>query len=63
MNQTNSVALMVDYIVKYQNSFVYSHLFKFNLVDLILRGVPCTSLFQSNIFDMNVSYVEWPMQS
>ena len=37
LNQVLSVKLMIDYIIKYQNSHIYSHLFKYNLVDLIQK--------------------------
>lgn len=36
-NQIRSVNLMIDYIVKYQNSFVYAHLFEYNLVELLQK--------------------------
>ena len=34
-NQIRSVSLMIDYIITYQNSYVFSHLFENNLVHLI----------------------------
>jgi len=34
-NQIRSVNLMIDYIIKHQNHFVYSHLFQYNLVELL----------------------------
>jgi len=30
---------MVSYMVKYQNKFVFAHLFKKNLVDFLNKGV------------------------
>ena len=47
LNQVLSVKLMIDYIIKYQNSHIYSHLFKYNLVDLIKKQVVCKDLFNS----------------
>lgn len=62
-NLLRSVSLMIDYIIQYQNTPVYHHLFTYNLIDLIQRRVPCTKLFQSNIFNMEISYYEWPQMS
>lgn len=38
-NQVRSINLMINYICKFQNNFVYSHLFEHNLVELIEKGV------------------------
>jgi hypothetical protein len=46
-NQIRSVNLMVDYIINYQNTYVYAHLFEKNLIDLIEKGVEMTALFNS----------------
>jgi hypothetical protein len=51
---------MISYIVKYQNSFVYSHLFKFNLVELLLKEVEMTALLESDIFNYTFDFDEWP---
>jgi hypothetical protein len=51
---------MIDYIVKYQNSYVYSHLFEHNLVDLLNKNVTMTSIFNSKIFNHPFDYDEWP---
>jgi len=40
---------MIDYIVKHQNSYMYSNLFANNLIELIDKGVEMTGLFGSNI--------------
>ena len=29
---------MINYIIRYQNKFVYAHLFQKNLVDLVEKG-------------------------
>jgi len=54
---------MIDYIVEHQNSFVYSHLFKYNIIDLLKKEVPCARLFESMIVNMPIEYVEWPQLS
>lgn len=48
-NQVRSINLMINYICKFQNNFVYSHLFEHNLVDLITKGVDMKVLFNSNV--------------
>lgn len=58
--QIRSVNLMINYICKYQNDFVYSHLFKNNLVDLINKGVDMETLFNSNVLAFEFDFDEWP---
>ena len=59
-NQLRSVGLMIDYIVKNQNSYVYSFLFNKNFVDLVNRGIRVTPLLESKIFNREFDYDEWP---
>lgn len=59
-NQIRSVNLMINYIVKYQNSYVYSHLFLNNLVDLLNKNVTMTGIFNSKVFNHPFDYDEWP---
>ena len=54
---------MIDYIIRYQNKFVYAHLFERNLVDLIEKGVEMTQLLKSAIFNHVFDYDEWPTTS
>lgn len=51
---------MIDFIVKYQNSYVYANLFKYNLVSLITTGVDVAGLFESKIMNTVFDYIEWP---
>lgn len=51
---------MIKYIINFQNSHVFSHLFENNLVDLINKGVEMTPLFESNVFTYNFDFDEWP---
>jgi len=62
-NQIRSVNLMVAYMVKHQNQFVYAHLFQKNLVDFINKGVKMYDLFQSNIMNYHFDFDEWPATS
>jgi hypothetical protein len=59
-NQIRSVNLMIDYIVAYQNSYYYCHLFNYNAVELLNKGVLMTKLFNSKIFNHTFDYDEWP---
>lgn len=59
-NQIRSVSLMIDYIIKYQNSFVFAHLFEHNLVLLIQKAVKLVDLFKSNVLIHEFDYDEWP---
>ena len=54
---------MIDYIIHHQNSFVYSHLFENNLVDLIHKGVEMDRLLDSEVFNYVFDYDEWPTTS
>lgn len=59
-NQIRSVNMIVNYIVNFQNSYVYSNLFKYNFVDLVNKGVTLKPLLQSNIFQYTFEFEEWP---
>lgn len=59
-NQIRSVNLMIDYIVDYQNSYYFSHLFNYNAVELLNKGVQMTALFKSKIFNHTFDFDEWP---
>jgi len=63
LNQISSVKLMTDYIIKHQNSHIYSHLFKYNLIDQIQKQVACEDLFNSKILVQEINYLEWPSTS
>jgi len=54
---------MIDYICEYQNVFVYSHLFKNNIIDLIKKEVTMKTLFESNLFTHTFDYNYWPATS
>lgn len=51
---------MIDYIVRFQNKYVYAHLFEFNLVDLLEKEVKMVDLFNSKVFNHTFDYDEWP---
>lgn len=51
---------MIEFITKYQNSFVYAHLFTYNLIDLLQKNVTVAPLFESNILNYRFQFFEWP---
>jgi len=62
-NQVNSVNLMIDYIVKYQNNYEFANLFENNFVDLLNKGVHMNSLLRSKVFCYRFDFDEWPATS
>lgn len=54
---------MVDYIVAYQNKFVFSNLFHHNLVEMMNKGVNMAGLFGSDILVRKFDYDTWPSVS
>jgi len=54
---------MINYMILKQNRPVFAHLFEYNLIDILMRGISCCQLFESEIFNMAFSYVEWPALS
>ena len=55
--------VMVDYIVAYQNKFVFSNLFHHNLVEMMNKGVNMAGLFGSDILVRKFDYDTWPSVS
>ena len=59
-NQVRAVDKMIEYIVKYQNSFVSSYLFVKNLPRIISKDIKIYSLLNSDIFQVEFDFDEWP---
>lgn len=59
-NQIRSVNLMVNYMIKYQNSHTYFHLFQHTIVDMLQKGVTMAPLMNSNICNWQFDFDEWP---
>jgi|TARA_B110000285_G_C15138101_1_gene628603 hypothetical protein len=49
-NQIRALNIIIQYVVKYQNNYVYSYLFTDNLLELITKGVEVSALLKSEIF-------------
>ena len=60
LNQIRSTQKMMEYVILKQNKECYAHLFQHNMIDIMLRGIPVVDMFNSNIFNYQFSYVEWP---
>jgi hypothetical protein len=54
------VESIINYIVKYQNNYSSSYLFKKNLPQIMDMGVEVQWLFDSKVFTMEFDYDEWP---
>ena len=63
LNQVSTVRLFIKYIVQYQSSAMYAHLFHYNIVDMVKRGIEVYDLFNSKIFNMDIEFIEWPSLS
>ena len=48
-NQMRAISLNIDYIVKFQNNYQSSFLFKKNLHQIIAKGISVQSLFESKV--------------
>jgi hypothetical protein len=51
---------MIDYIVKYQNNYTASFLFKKNLHIIFGKGIELGKLLHSRVFKMEIKCDEWP---
>ena len=53
--------MLIDFVVKHQNSFVYFNLFKENFIDMLAMGnIDCDKLLNSDIFYHQFDFMEWP---
>lgn len=59
-NQIGAVDGIIKYIVKYQNNYSSSYLFKKNLPSIMDMGVHVQFLFDSKVFTFDFDYDEWP---
>jgi hypothetical protein len=59
-NQVRAVSIIIEYVVKYQNNFIYSYLFNKNFPILLEKGIQVKPLLDSNIFVFNFDLDEWP---
>jgi len=60
-NNIRTANLILEYICKYQNSYIYSHLFQHNLIELMTKGVYMFPLLSSNIIVAEFMDIEgWP---
>ena len=55
-----AVSIIIEYVVKYQNNFIYSYLFNKNFPILLEKGIEVKPLLDSNIFVFNFDLDEWP---
>lgn len=60
-NKIGAVISIIDYIVKYQNSYISSYMFNSILPRLYEKGVEVSKLLCSKVFEYEIELVEWPM--
>jgi hypothetical protein len=59
-NQVKGVNMILDHIVKYQNSFTSSYLFTNNLLKIMNKGIDTNNLIGSAVFNCKFQFDEWP---
>ena len=52
--------MMIEYIIKYQNTYVYSFLFEKNFMQIMSMGIHVSSLLKSKLFCYQFDFNEWP---
>ena len=58
-----SVQAMIEYIVKYQNNYISSFLFKRIFSTLMAKGIKVEPILRSKIFRFEFYFEEWPSSS
>lgn len=59
-NQIKAVETIINYIVKFQNSYVSSFLFTKNFLQLVELGLDIRPLLESRIFLYEFDLDDWP---
>lgn len=52
--------MMIDHIIKHQNSYVHSYLFENNFILLMEMGIEVAELLDSYVFCYDFDFYEWP---
>jgi hypothetical protein len=60
-NQVVGLNRMIEFIVKYQNTYAFSFLFENNLTMLVNKGIKVALLFESDIFFHSFEFDDWPI--
>jgi|TARA_B110000285_G_C15127645_1_gene621331 hypothetical protein len=53
-NQIKAIELIIEYIVRYQNNYTSSFLFKKNIDKIFEKGIEIKELLDSNVFLMEI---------
>ena len=59
-NQIRACELIISHIVKYQNNYTASFLFRNNILKMLDKGIDLEELFCSQIFEYEFDADEWP---
>jgi len=60
VNQVSSVKVILEYIIKHQNSFSSNFLFFKNFQVILEKGLEISDLLNTNIFNYEFDYDGWP---
>lgn len=60
-NQVRAINLIIDYMVKFQNSFAYNFIFQDIFLKLLKKGISVGPLLQSKIFCYQFDVEQWPV--
>jgi hypothetical protein len=52
---------MIEYIVRYQNSYAFSFLFESHMHSLLEKGIKVASLLESEVFCHHFELEDWPI--
>ena len=55
-----AITFIIDHLVKYQNNYVTSYLFKKNMGELLEKGIEISELLNRDIFSYTFDFDEWP---
>lgn len=59
-NQIRALNSIINYCVKFQNSYSFSFLFENHIIELMNKGIELSPLFESDIFCHNFVSDSWP---
>ena len=59
-NQVTAIQEIVNYIVKYQNKWTSSFIFRKNMPALLEKGISISHLLDSKIFSFPIDFDQWP---
>lgn len=59
-NQVRALNMIIEYCVKFQNSYYFTFLFENLVIEFLEKGIILKPLFESNIFHHTFEFESWP---